>query len=148
MKLIAYISIWIALALAFSLAAQAQEDLYTVTPYVENQVLFNRLEQRMSGRFEIAESIPVRIIDGPWNPDGAHVKVDANSLLAEQLARMNHPKKSSMSFPVKEGQFEKIMDIYNLDVKRENPCALTMDRKDCILTEPIYSFSAKVQYDY
>ena len=149
MKLIAYISIWIALAVAFSIAAQAQEeDLYTVTPVSGDQVLLNRLEPRLPRGFEIAESIPVRLLDGPWDPNGLRARVDAYSLASEQLARMNYPKKSPIYLAPRQNRIEKFMDSYDLNIQRENPCGVLIDRINCLQTEPIYKFSAKLKREF
>lgn len=148
MKLIAYISIWIALALAFSIAAQADDHLFTVTPISDNKVILNRIVEKSPGQFVVTDLLLIDLVDGPWHPERSRIRFNANDEVSAQLAQMNHTKPWIPESSAKISRAEAIVEEYDFDVKRIDVCGLLVDRSQCLFMEPIYSFSMKYTHHF
>ncbi len=125
-----------------------EKPLFTVTPLSENQILVNHIAEKSPGHFEVTESLPMTIQDGPWDPEKPSARLTANAMVAEQLQRINKPARSPIAFIAKTSSVEKLIQDYDLNMKRENPCPLDIDRTLCLVNEPIYSFGLKYTHPF
>lgn len=148
MKLNLNSSLVLVLLVFISIEAQAAGPIFTVTPVADDKIYLNRIVPDESGGYKVVESISAKVVEGPWTEQGAHVKFNANSAVAENLRSINPPKPSLLASAEKQSRLAKMSEDYDVDVRREDICGLSVDRSKCVYTDPIYSFSLKYKHSF